>query len=112
MVYLFYIVYSMLGTWLLWVFYLAVMNLSRARDAGTLTKPAYIVGYPVLALGLLLDLLVNILVISILMLEFPKESTVTSRLRRLKHAGGWRAKWSNWLAVNILDPFDPSGVHI
>jgi len=112
MIYLFYIIYSMLGTWLLWVFYLAVMNLSRAREAGTLRKPAYIAGYPVLILGFILDFLVNIIVVSIVMLEFPKEVTVTSRFKRLKNKGGWRGKWAGWVATNILDPFDPSGVHI
>lgn len=107
-----YILYTLLSIWLLWVFYLAVMNLSRARNAGTLSTAAYIVGYPVLIVGLLLDLIVNVIVLTIIMLELPKETTVTSRLKRHSRKGGWRADIANWLGKYILDPFDPSGKHI
>lgn len=101
------------GTYVLWVFYLAVMALMRARDAGTLSKPAYILGLPVLWIGLLIDFLVNVFVMSILMLEMPSEGTVTSRLSRLQaeEADTWRGKFATWFCVNLLDTFDPTGKH-
>ena len=96
----------------LWIFYLAVMNLQRARDAGALTGWAYRLGLPVLYVGLVIDFLTNILVLTVIMLEFPREYLVTARLTRLARAGGYRQVVAQWLAVNLLDAFDPSGKHI
>ena len=105
-------IYVILTVWTLWVFYLACMNLSKARSEGTLSTVAYIVGYPVLIIGLLLDFLVNVVVFTVILFEWPKELTVTRRLKRHIKLGGWRAKVAAWLAKYILDPFDPSGRHI
>ncbi len=44
-----------LSTWMLWVFYLAVMNLKRAKEAGQLSRTALIFGTPVLWVGYVLD---------------------------------------------------------
>lgn len=102
-----------LSLYALWVFYLAVMALKRARDAGTLTKTARVMGTPVLFIGLLLDFLVNVTVMTVLFAELPKEWLVTSRLQRhAKHddkPGCMRVV--AWLR-QFLDPFDPSGKHI
>lgn len=104
--------YAILGVWLLWVFYLAVMNLKRARDAGTLSKTAWALGLPVLAIGLLLDLLINLLVMSLVLWEIPREATVTARLKRHhRQSTGWRRLVSDWFEP-LLDPFDPDGDHI
>lgn len=104
--------YAILGVWLLWVFYLAVMNLSRARKAGTLSKTAYVFGLPVLIIGLALDLLINVLVMSLVLWEIPRELTVTSRLKRHHKAStGWRLAVVRWFEP-LLDPYDPDGDHI
>lgn len=109
---LLYLAISFGLTYALYVFYAAVMNVKRVRDMGKLTKLGMAFGYPTLAIGLVLDLLVNVLVMTPLLLELPKETTVTSRLKR-HHAEstGWR------LAVvlffePVLDPLDPSGDHV
>ena len=104
--------WALLGFWCLWVFYLAVMNLSRANKAGTLTKTAWVFGVPVLVIGLLLDALINFTLMSLLLWEFPKELTVTARLKRHnKQSTGWRLAVSRWFEP-LLDPFDPDGDHI
>lgn len=96
----------------LWVFFLAVMSLKRAKDAGLLTTTAKVFGYPVLFTGLLLDFLANIFVLTLLLLELPREGTVTSRLKRHNARGtGWRKAVASW-AEPLLDPYDPSGDHI
>ena len=95
-----------------WIFYLAVMNLKRAKDAGTLTLPAKVMGYPVLFVGLALDCLLNLTVCTFLFLELPREGLVTARLKRLAVGGGWRASLAMWFAVHLLDTFDPSGRHV
>ena len=107
-----YLAVSFLLTYALWLFYIAVMNLKRVRDEGKLSRFAAILGYPVLFIGLLLDLIVNVVVMTPLLLEMPQEMTVTARLKRhLKESTGWQLAVVHFLKP-ILDPFDPSGTHI
>lgn len=109
---LIYIAWAVLACYGLWVFYLAVMALKRARDTVGLSKWATRFGYPVLFVGLLLDIIVNWFIVTLLLLEFPQETTVTSRLKRHNREGtGWRQKLAAWFEP-MLDPFDPSGDHI
>lgn len=96
----------------LWIFYLAVMGLKRARNAGLLNKTAVVLGYPVLIVGYVLDALANIFVMTFVFVEIPQELTVTARLKRhIKTSQGWRLRAAHWF-VPLLDPFDPSGRHI
>jgi hypothetical protein len=96
----------------LWVMYLAVMNLERARDAGTLTPHARALGTPLLFLGLLVDFLYNVVVLTVLFLELPRELLVTARVSRHKKDGrGFRKALATWFCVNLLDPYDPDGCH-
>lgn len=113
MIYLLYTLAAFGLSYALWVFYLAVMNLKRVKDAGKLGKVALVLGTPVLVVGLVLDLLVNVLVMTVLLLEIPQETTVTARLKRHKREStGWRLRVTNWFASELLDHFDPSGTHI
>jgi hypothetical protein len=105
-------IYAALTVYALWVFYLAVMNLSRAKKAGKLSKTAAALGAPVLAAGYVLDFVVNVLVMTVLLWERPRELTVTARLKRHhKDSTGWRLALVLWFEP-LLDPFDPDGDHI
>lgn len=95
----------------LYVFYAAVMNIKRVRDMGKLTKLGMVFGYPTLVIGLVLDLLVNVFVMSFILLEIPQEWTVTSRLKRHQSSTGWRLAVVKFFEP-VLDPLDPSGDHI
>ena len=107
-----YAAYSLLAFWALWVLFLAVMNLGQAKAEGKLRGFALWAGYTVLALGLLVDLVVQVLVASILWLEFPRELTVSERVARLcKHGSGWRLRLALWFRAVLLSPFDRSGGH-
>jgi hypothetical protein len=100
------------STYALWVFFLSVMSLKRAKDAGLLTTTAKVFGYPVLIVGYVLDCFVNFTVMTILLLEIPQETTVTSRLsRHLNECDCWRKSIALW-AAPLLDPYDPSGKHL
>jgi len=103
--------YSLALAYLLWVLFLAVMMLKQEKDAGMLTPdmPAYKVGMFVLFVGYVVDLVVNLILASILFLEFPKELTVTARLKRHGTQGGWRGDFARWFCESLLDTFDPSG---
>ena len=107
-----YLGISLASFYLLWILFLAVMNLKRVKDAGLLSKTALVLGTPVLIFGLIVDALVNWFVMTLVLLEMPKESTVTARLKRHnKDSGGWRKAVVLWMEP-LLDPFDPSGDHI
>lgn len=98
--------------WTLWVFFLAVMRLKEVRDTVGLTFWCKVFGYPVLFVGLLLDFLCNVFLLSLILLEVPKEGTVTARLKRHnRESTGWRKSVAVW-AEQLLDRFDPSGDHI
>jgi len=100
--------------WFLWVFYLAVMNLKRVRNAGKLGRVALVLGMPALVVGYVLDVLANVLVFTVLLLERPRwgEWTVSARLER--HHGGtsWRARIAQWFETELLGPYDPAGYHV
>lgn len=102
---------SLLSLYLLWLFYLALTNLERAKRAGTLSKTAYGLGLPLLAIGVLIDVFCNVVVMTLLFLELPQEPTVTQRLTRHSDDPGWRGKASRFICQNLLDTFDPSGCH-
>lgn len=96
----------------LWLYYLAVMSLKRARDTGAMTVWAQRLGYPILAIGYALDFAVNIFVLSFLLFEAPRELLVTARLsRHIKSDPGYRQQFSAWVCANLLDAYDPSGCH-
>lgn len=98
--------------YLLWVLFLAAMNLAKARDAGRLSKTAIILGMPVIVVGYLLDFALNVTVMTIVLLELPQEITVSERLaRHNKTSTGWRLSIVRWFEP-LLDPYDPSGDHI
>jgi hypothetical protein len=100
------------ATYALYVFYAAVMNIKRVRDAGKLTWVGKALGYPTLVIGLLLDLFVNLTLMTIVLLELPRELTVTARLKRHhKESTGWRLAVVKFFEP-VLDPLDPSGDHI
>lgn len=96
----------------LWIFYLAIMSLYRAKQAGTISRVALILGYPILLIGVVLDFIVNLTIMSLFFLEIPKELLVTKRLTRHVQTGkGWRQKLAYWICHHLLNAFDPSGNH-
>jgi hypothetical protein len=107
-----YVAVTLTLTFMLYIVYGSVMNIKRVRDAGLLTPFGKVLGYPTLVIGLVLDLLVNILLMTIVMYEIPQEWTVTSRLKR-HHAesSGWRLAVVKFFEP-VLDPLDPSGDHV
>lgn len=108
----YYLVFVLTITYGLYVFYCAVMNIKRVKDMGKLTPLGYAFGYPTLFIGLLLDFLCNVLVMTPLFLELPQETTVTARLKRHnKESTGWRLSIVKFFEP-VLDPLDPSGDHV
>lgn len=106
------IVYILTVSYALWVLYLLVMGLYRAKLNGRLSKAASVLGAPFLILGYLVDIFANLTVATIVFLELPRETLVTSRLtRHLKQGEGWRQRFAKSICSALLDPFDPRGTH-
>ncbi len=82
--------------------------------AGKLSPLVKKVAIPFVAVGLLLDAVLNYTYFAITTLDFPRwgEWTFSQRLNRLIKRTDWRGKQATWLADNWLDPFDPRGFHI
>ena len=99
---------------MLWVFFLAAMNLLRVHRAGKLGRVALALGLVVIVIGYTLDVLANLVVFTVLLLELPRwgEWTVTDRLQRHHGDSTWRAKVAQWFETELLGDFDPDGTHV
>ena len=103
---------SLAAVYGLWLFYLASMNIIRAKEAGTISKPALILGYPIVIVALLLDVLVNVFVMTLVFVEPPQEWLVTQRLERhWANPPGFRHTIATFICKSFLNTFDPSGDH-
>lgn len=95
-----------------WVFYLAVMALIPHRH--NLRPVAKVHAYALLAVGLVLDAILNVVVASVMFLEPPsiKRLLLTARIsHHVTRDHGWRTTLARWLCEHLLDQFDPNGKH-
>jgi len=105
-----------------WVHFAAVMRMRALRDSGGISRDKdrtlWACGSLMLAIGLTLDVLVQVVVMSPVMLELPREWLTTTRLIRWN-----RSKSTSWWTRNVrkpmvnlgkvlLDKVDTDGVHI
>ena len=108
------IIKSAVSFYALWIGYLACMSLVLHKHE--LSKPALIMGWPVIITFIIADAVVNAVVFSFLFIEPPwwhkREFLVTGRLKRhARHGNGWRSRLARFLCHSLLDQFDPSGRH-
>lgn len=94
-----------------WAGYLAIMHLKTTRDRGQLTGTAKIIAYPLLAVFVVLDVVLNLLLGTLIFLEPPREFLFTTRVSRLNDSKSWRGAVARWMCSELLDVFDPSGRH-
>jgi hypothetical protein len=112
------------ASYMLWVFFNAVMNLRDMRDRGVLVGPLRYPAYFTLGVGYALDAFVNCTVIFVVLWEQPsiqfgkgfwKESewTVSERTKRwaTTQPNTWRGKLCQYLRKYFLGPVDKSGAH-
>jgi len=97
-----------------WVLYVFVMGLYRAKLDGSLTRTAWVVGFPWIVLAILVDWVVNWTIATLLFWDLPRSRSelVTGRFQRyLTGDTGWRAKSASWVCSHLLDYLDPRGHH-
>lgn len=96
----------------LWLLFLAVMNVDQARREGKLPRDIVIPAYVALFLGYAVDFVVQVTFATLLWLELPRELTVSGRVERLCREGhGYRLALAMWFRRVLLAPFDRSGGH-
>ncbi len=100
----------------LWGFfslYVLIMGFYRAYLNKQLTIYTKILAAPWVILGGVVDVFANWTLATLFFLQFPKEWLVTQRLTRYKLTcpTTWRGKIAIWMCTNLLDYFDPHGVH-
>ena len=108
-----YVLAGLVGSlYALWIGYLALTNLDRARVSGSLTPAARVACAPMLVFFGLLDVTVNLTIGTVLFLELPRQWTLSQRCSRHYRMPGWRGRVSRWLGRNALNPFDRTGDHL
>lgn len=107
-----------------WIYFLAIMRLREMRDAGkmdySVSPTLFICGRIALVIGLVMDVLVNYIVASVILMELPKlkEPLTTARLIRWYHSTD-----TSWWTIHVrkqfvkfgqtmLDSADTTGQHI
>jgi amino acid transporter len=121
-----YLLLSFASAYALWVFFLAAMNLIQARDEGALPTWAHRLGLPVILVGIVIDVVVQLTIACVIFLELPHEMTVSGRVKRwvegpkfigypdgppTKGLRWWRYSVALWMRLNLLKPFDRTGGH-
>lgn len=117
-----YLLISACSAYALWILFLASMNLMQARDEGTLPMWAHRLGLPVIFVGIVIDITVQLTLACVIFLEFPRELTVSGRVKRwvegpyysgppTRGIRWWRYSVALWMRTNLLKPFDRSGGH-
>lgn len=109
-----YVAIGIVLTVILYWSYVFVMGVKRVRDRKTLTPLAYYLSWPVLAVGVLVDVIVNQLYMSVICFDFLHFGTVTSRMQRYKYgeATPWQKKVSAFIEMHIDDFEDAPDGHI
>lgn len=94
--------------------YVYVMGVKRVRDRKTLTPLAYYLSLPILAIGMVVDVLLNQLYFSVICLDQFHFGTVTSRMTQYKYgeATAWQKKVSAFIEKHIDDFEDTPDGHI
>jgi hypothetical protein len=104
-----------LGTlWALWILYVAMMNIKGSCAQGELPWQAKLMVIPTTLVFDLVEFVANVFVCTIIFLDWPREFTVSDRLRRYANnaqINGWQSWVLNFIRP-MLDPFDPEGPHI
>lgn len=93
--------------YLLFVLFVAGMNIKRVKNEGRLPRSVLILSIPLIVFGAVLDCLMNLTVASVVFWEIPKEWTVSQRVSRWEKKEGVRRVIAVWICQNLLNLFDP-----
>ena len=98
--------------YLFFIMYVASMGMIRANAESKLNGLLWVLCLPFVAVSMVLDLINNLVILTLLFAELPRELLVTSRLKRHATQYTLRGKLARWIGTNILNPFDHTGDHL
>ena len=104
----------LLSLWWLWILYIAMMNVKRALMQGDIPWQAKMLVVPTKWIFDVVEFFCNVVVCTVIFVDWPKEITVSDRLRRYHRnptCPTWRMIIVNFIKP-MIDPFDPTGTHI
>lgn len=103
---------AVLLSYLCFVLFVAIMGFYRLELTGQLNKPLRYLSMPLLAVGYVVDALVNWFVATLLFADLPKETLLTSRLQKYmaQEKDDFRKKFATKIC-SVLNLFDPTGKH-
>lgn len=108
----YFVLVPLLLIYALYIYFCALTNLQRVYQANKLTLLGKCFAYPSVVIGVGIDVIVNTFIATVVFMEFPKEWTLSMRLKRYLETGsGYRLAVAKWIEP-VLDPLDPSGDHI
>lgn len=97
-----------------WVCFVAIMGFRAAKLAGKLSKPVYYLALPILAIGVVLDVLLQVAATPVFF-DLPHEWVLTKRLDRYlalskpTRLDAFRQRLARWVCHNMLDVFEAGG---
>ena len=91
--------------YLLWLAYVFTMHVRERWD--TLPMASKVLAFLPVVFAYLLDIVVNVVLVTVAYMELPREVTLTKRLHRWQEEkSAVRARKAKWVCENILNPFD------
>lgn len=103
---------TLLFLWFFWAMYVFVMGIYRAYLSKRLGPVNFVLGFPLVLVGAITDIVANLVIAPIVFLDIPREWLVTTRLLRYRRGeDGWRKTISTYICDHMLDVFDPTGNH-
>jgi hypothetical protein len=114
---LFALLYTVLGLmiylWVFWGLFVLVMGLYRVHLKKKLVGVRFVLAFPWLVVGFIVDVLANLFIAPFFFVELPKEWLVTRRLSRWKRTrkNTRQKRMAVYVCENLLDEFDPTGSH-
>lgn len=124
------LLYSFIFMYVTWALYLAVMNLIRVKKDMPIFAKVF--AYPLAFIGVILDVILNVVVGSIIFVQIPNLRHLLFTARLQEHLDNmdayydawdrgerpdasrldlWRWDAAMWICRNLLDPFDSRGFH-
>jgi hypothetical protein len=100
--------------WIFYALYALLVGAYRAHLDKRLNRWNYFLLAPFLVVGVLVDILSNLVLASVIFAERPREWLVTERLQRYManpQAYKWRYTIANAVCEKLLDPLDETGDH-
>jgi hypothetical protein len=96
--------------YVLWTFFLAYASVKRAYEEKS--APNYVIwlSSPIILIGLIIDIIVNVTIMTFIMVELPKEYTVSTRIHRHRVESSGYRKFVAELLTPFLNSFDKGHV--